>query len=505
ELQTNIALAELSRAILDKDTIEEIADLVLDYARKFTESDFGFVSSIDPVTGYNIAHTMTKDVWEMCKVKNKQAIFKKFGGLWGWVLENKKPLMTNNPAKHIASTGTPEGHLLITNFLSAPALVSGKLVGQIALANSNRNYKEKDMQIIEKLATVYALAIEQKNAQEALQLNEKLLSSIIDNSPSGYALEDFEGNLLRSNPALIQILGYSHDELKEKKLENLTHPEDKEISNRVIQKVINKEIPVADIEKRYIKKNGSIVPVRLTIWKVFNVEGKPHHFVGTIEDITEQLHARKRIKELNESLRIINDILRHDIGNNVSIIEGSIDAFFDIRDDAFLQMSKHAIDRSFDLIEKMESLEGLLIEDKKLEEIDVRKIVEKVIVGYTATSVSIKIEGNGIIIADNAISSVMDNLIGNAIKHGKADEIVVSINPGEHHCIIEVADNGKGVPEKYKKMLFRQGFKYGETAGSGLGLYIVKKTLERYGGDVTIRDNSPKGSIFQLKIKTPTT
>ncbi|MHA1346808.1 MAG: PAS domain S-box protein, partial [Candidatus Heimdallarchaeaceae archaeon] len=403
---------------------------------------------------------------------------------------------------------------------------------------------------------------------------------------------------------------------------------DKEISNKTIQKVINKEIPVADIEKRYITKQGSIIPVRLTVWEVFNLVGKPHYFVGTIEDIsekkeaeenlrkekefansiidssnslifginqnyelvlfnkqmeemtgtkrhyvlgknalespfpeevkegirraieelkdkkvslftiqsetkgspratlwqstfikrdkekiyifigvdiTEQILANKKIEDLNESLRIINDILRHDIGNNVAIIDGSIDAFFDVREDAFLEMTKHAIDKSFDLIEKMESLEGLLIEDKKLEEIDVRKIVEKVIVGYTATSVSIKIEGNGIIIADNAISSVMDNLIGNAIKHGKADEIVVSINPGEHHCIIEVADNGKGVPEKYKKMLFRQGFKYGETAGSGLGLYIVKKTLERYGGDVTIRDNSPKGSIFQLKIKTPTT
>ncbi len=497
-------------------------------------------------------------------------------------------------------------------------MISNKLIGQITLVNSDRNYTDRDIQIIEKFAVVYALAIEQKKveselqqneaflssiiknlpigiatydssgkcvstneahadivgasvdelleqnfrkigswkkhgllqaaeealssneirkldtvfltsfgkqawldyyivpfisrndnlllliisditkrkeAEAALQQNEELLSSIIDNSPIGVALEDTEGNLLRCNPALIQMLGYSYDELKERKLRNLTHPDDKEINNETVQKVINKELPVAVVEKRYIKQDGSFIPVHLTVWEVFDVEGKPRYFIGTIEDVTEQLQARKRIEELNESLKIINDILRHDLGNNISIIEGSLGAFLDIRDDAFLEMTKYAVDKSFDLIQKMQDLEGLLVEEKELEEIDVRKIVEKVIIGYPTASVSFKIEGNGIIIANNAIFSVMDNLIGNAIKHGKADEIIVSIDPCDNYCMIEVADNGKGIPEKYKKKLFRQGFKYGKTAGSGLGLYIVKKTLERYSGEVTIKDNDPKGTI----------
>ncbi|MHA1466166.1 MAG: PAS domain-containing sensor histidine kinase, partial [Candidatus Heimdallarchaeaceae archaeon] len=342
---------------------------------------------------------------------------------------------------------------------------------------------------------------EKKEAEENLRKEKEFANSIIDSSNSLIFGINQNYELVLFNKQMEEMTGTKrHYVLGKNALESPFPEEVKEGIRRAIEELKDKKVSLFTIQS---ETKGS---PRATLWQstfIKRDKEKIYIFIGV--DITEQILANKKIEDLNESLRIINDILRHDIGNNVAIIDGSIDAFFDVREDAFLEMTKHAIDKSFDLIEKMESLEGLLIEDKKLEEIDVRKIVEKVIVGYTATSVSIKIEGNGIIIADNAISSVMDNLIGNAIKHGKADEIVVSINPGEHHCVIEVADNGKGVPEKYKKMLFRQGFKYGETAGSGLGLYIVKKTLERYGGDVTIRDNSPKGSIFQLKIKTPTT
>jgi signal transduction histidine kinase len=63
-----------------------------------------------------------------------------------------------------------------------------------------------------------------------------------------------------------------------------------------------------------------------------------------------------------------------------------------------------------------------------------------------------------------------------------------------------VADQGKGIPDEVKARVFDEGFTFGETGNTGLGLYIVKKTMERYGGSVVAKDNRPKGTVFELRL-----
>ena len=112
---------------------------------------------------------MTRDIWERCRVKEKSIIFKSYHGLWGWVVKNRSPLLTNSASKDPRSAGIPEGHLPIHRFLSAPAMIGNELVGQIALANSAREYTEKDLTLIKRLADIYAIAVQRKRAEDALQ------------------------------------------------------------------------------------------------------------------------------------------------------------------------------------------------------------------------------------------------------------------------------------------------------------------------------------------------
>jgi diguanylate cyclase (GGDEF)-like protein len=170
ELSVNTAIAELSSALLAERlfSIDDISNLVLEHAKRLTQSIFGYVGYIDPDTGYLVSFTLTRDVWDQCEVKEKSIIFKKFSGLWGWVLKNKKTLLTNTPSEDPRSTGIPSGHIPIHRFLSAPALIGENLVGQIALANSERDYTERDLQFVKRLASVYAIAIQRKRAEEKL-------------------------------------------------------------------------------------------------------------------------------------------------------------------------------------------------------------------------------------------------------------------------------------------------------------------------------------------------
>ncbi len=163
-VEINGAIADVSMAIISQASVDDISYIVQKHAKHLTESAFGFVGYIDPQTGYLICSTLTRDIWDQCQVTEKIFIFKKFTGLWGWVLKKRKPILTNTPSDDHRCSGTPPGHIPINRFLAAPALSGEVLIGIVALANSNRDYLEKDLQLIEHLAGLYALAIERKQA-----------------------------------------------------------------------------------------------------------------------------------------------------------------------------------------------------------------------------------------------------------------------------------------------------------------------------------------------------
>ena len=170
EAQINVQLSGVLKSLLAPKSIEEISGIVLECAKKLTTSKFGFVGYIDTATGYLVCPTLTKEVWAKCNVKDKNIIFKEFCGLWGWVLDNKKPLLTNNPSEHPELKCAPESHIRIDRFLSAPSVIGEKLVGQVSVANSERNYTQRDLEVIERLGEFYALAVERVRNEQKLQI-----------------------------------------------------------------------------------------------------------------------------------------------------------------------------------------------------------------------------------------------------------------------------------------------------------------------------------------------
>ena len=115
--------------------------------------------------------------------------------------------------------------------------------------------------------------------------------------------------------------------------------------------------------------------------------------------------------------------------------------------------------------------------------------------------VPVKINGDATALADEALFSVFENIMRNAVIHGKTDRIDIDISSKDKVCQIKITDYGQGIPEFIKDNIFEEGVSYGDSKGSGLGLFIVKKTIERYGGTITVEDNKSKGTIFVIKLK----
>jgi len=104
--------------------------------------------------------------------------------------------------------------------------------------------------------------------------------------------------------------------------------------------------------------------------------------------------------------------------------------------------------------------------------------------------------------ADDAMYSIVDNLISNSITHAEGTKIEISLLENDGKAIIRIADNGKGIPDEIKDNIFEESFKYGKTGNTGLGLYIVMKTVERYEGKITVEDNKPKGVVFMIELNS---
>jgi signal transduction histidine kinase len=69
----------------------------------------------------------------------------------------------------------------------------------------------------------------------------------------------------------------------------------------------------------------------------------------------------------------------------------------------------------------------------------------------------------------------------------------------EDYCELRISDNGSGIPDKIKGRVFDEGFKYGKSGHTGLGLYITKRIVERY-GDISVEDNHPSGTTFIIRF-----
>ncbi|MBV6341758.1 PAS domain S-box protein [Candidatus Magnetobacterium casense] len=179
--EINSSMAEVSRALIQSDqiSIEEISELILHHAKALTESAYGYVGYIDAETGFFVVPTLTTDVWDKCNVQDKRVVFEKLGGLVGWVLDNKESLLTNAPDRDHRRVGTPDGHIPITRLLSVPAMIGNKLLGQLSVANSMRDYTEVDNDVLLRLANYYALAIERKRIDDELKRhNQKLEAEV---------------------------------------------------------------------------------------------------------------------------------------------------------------------------------------------------------------------------------------------------------------------------------------------------------------------------------------
>jgi diguanylate cyclase (GGDEF)-like protein/PAS domain S-box-containing protein len=305
EDKVNSSVAELTRALLASRSIEDISQMVLDSAVALTNSSVGYCGYLDPQTGHFIVPTLSGEVWEACNVPEKNIIFEKFAGLWGYGLQHRQPVVSNDLAADPRSSGIPQGHIPIHNFVSVPAMLGEHLMGQLAVANAPQDYAAKDQGVCERLALVYALSIQRQKAEEALRQSEARFRDITANVAEWVWEMDSEGKLTYSSPVVEQLLGYKSEEVLGRYFYDLFLPDERQEFKEQTFALFDAKQPFRDFIMRCLRKNGEIVWFSSSGVPTLDEQGNLLGYRGANSDITARRQAQEALENANLQLKVL--------------------------------------------------------------------------------------------------------------------------------------------------------------------------------------------------------
>jgi PAS domain S-box-containing protein len=354
---------------------------------------------------------------------------------------------------------------------------------------------------------------EPKRAEEALRQSEEFHRALVSQTNVGMARSDLKGRFAFVNETFCQMLGYKKAELAGKKIADVTHPDDRKETRRLFQRIVRKGTPY-QFEKRYLRKDGSVIWVNVSASPICNDRRKTQSAIAVIVDITDrkkaeaalkksQLQLEELVERRTQALRETNVELKSEIERRKGL-EGEILSISDreqqrlgqeLHDGLCQQLTAIGLmarattlrlknHRVID-VEDLENITQLINEsvisarnisrDLHRDEVDaagfipaLQALVERK-VWMTPCRIEIKTDVN--LSDDNAaaeIYRILREALINANKHAKASQIVLEVARSDGEVFFSITDNGVGMSSKPPR-------------GRGLGFHIMQHRARSIG------------------------
>ena len=426
---------------------------------------------------------------------------------------------TGMAAAHYIHTGTTAGmaisptvgHFSISSLLSIALVVFGAAL--IVLS-------------------AHAFAERQKII-EALQISEQRFLATFEQAAVGIGHVGTNDEFIRVNQKFCDIVGYSHDELLGMTFPTITYPEDLNADLRLYKQLKAREIPNYTLEKRYIRKNGTLVWINLTVSIVWKETGTFDYAIAVVEDISAKKQAeealqqsQERLKEYtlkleqsNQDLEHFATITSHDLQAPLrkvimfseglrTLEEGNLSA----EGKDYIERMQRATRRMQELINDLLTLSRINRKGQPFQPTDLNQVIAEALEELEAmiqeTNGKIKILNPlPVLEADTRqLQQVFLNLISNALKFHKIDQeplITISSEAQEDVCRIIIQDNGVGFKPEYAERIFdafERVHSSEQYPGTGIGLAIVRKIVQRHHGQITAMGEPDQGATFILVL-----
>ena len=346
---------------------------------------------------------------------------------------------------------------------------------------------------------------EQKRAGEKLQL----FRGLIDRSNDCiFAIEPKWGRILDANDTACDSLEYDRERLLEVTIEDIEDSiaDDNAWQDLVEQLNIKGDIIIQGSHKR---RNGTTFPVEMSLKLVS--QAKTDYIIAITRDITERKQAEERQAELIQELKDFAYIISHDLKAPLRGIKTLADWLSIDYADRFDQEGKEQMDLLLKRVTRMHNLiDGVLQYSRvgRIKEglvpVDLNELIPDVIdMVAPPENIEIKVDNQLPVIQSEPtrITQVFENLLSNAVKYMDKPQGLIRITCVEENGFYKfsVADNGPGIEEKHFEKIFRifqTLTSRDEFESTGIGLTVIKKIVEIYGGKIWLKSKPPEGTTF---------
>ncbi len=354
-------------------------------------------------------------------------------------------------------------------------------------------------------------------AQEALRSSEAQLRTIVENLNEGLGVFDLDGNPLHWNRAAAEIFGMLGLEEAPGSVHELGNTFELATMDGTVLPV--EEWPLSRILRGEQVRDVEVRTRRIGTerQRVFNyggtlvrdAGGNPFMAVVTFTDITERKETEEAILAANEEANLYLDIMVHDINNANTIALGYSDILGEDLEGGnrdMMQKIRSAVSQSIEIIKNVSTIRRLRPPTPPLKPVDLDAAIRAEVRQHPETDIRYA-GGSVAVLADDLLPEVFTNLVGNSIKFGEPDvAIAIRVEEQDGEVLVSVEDTGPGIPDATKSVLFSR-FRKGKSSksGKGLGLYIVRMLVERYGGSIRVEDRVPgrpeEGAAFRFTLR----
>ncbi len=360
-----------------------------------------------------------------------------------------------------------------------------------------------------------------REAELALANSELKFRSLLENSNDAITVASEELKFLFVTQSLSRMIGYTVDEIIGTSVFDLIHPDDHATVNSLVQAMEKDPDAPVHFELRFRVKDGGWIWCEGSVVNHLNgdiVKG----YIGNFRDVTYKIRYRKALEASNNRLKKTNNELdrfvysvSHDLRAPLASVLGLLEyTMSETEDEDVLQdlgMMKGSIEKLdrfiLDILDYSRNARlEIKVNTVDFQHLlaDIRDNLKFMHTGKSALRFDVNIQENGAFGSDERrISILLNNLVSNAMRYAdpeKPDPFVeVTIVSGTGGADITVRDNGIGIPAEYHEKIFDMFFRVSEKSnGSGLGLYLVKETIDKLKGRISLQSVPGEGTTFSI-------
>jgi PAS domain S-box-containing protein len=362
---------------------------------------------------------------------------------------------------------------------------------------------------------------ESYEAKERIKSNERIIASVNKNISEAIYRSSHDKGLIFVNEAFVKMFGFENKEelYNHVQINSIyANPDDRErLGNLLIKK---KE--VTNLEVQFRRKNGETF-TGLISSMVSEDENGVKYFDGAIRDVTGIKSAQEKLKKQNRELKKLNTELdsfvysaSHDLKAPLSSVKGLINLAKVEKDEEkisnYLDLVDKSINKLDNFIKDIVDLSRNARQEVQSELIDFKEIINdtlenyKYLDNYDKIIKTVNIESKEVFYSDKRrLKVIFNNLISNAIRYYNPyidDPFVdIYIKTEPKKVSIKISDNGLGIENQYLKKIFDMFFRASNNSkGTGIGLYIVKETIQKVNGKIRVDSEVEKGTTFTVII-----